>query len=65
MALTLIQNVSSVVYLKDCPVSPCPTCDYPGLWVQPMLDLEDRWIGADPNHPNNGMPCSMLDACIM
>ncbi|XP_023332330.1 uncharacterized protein LOC111704337 isoform X1 [Eurytemora carolleeae] len=51
--------------VQDCPVEPCPTCSYPGLWVQPMLDLEDRWIGADPTHPNNGMPCSMLDACII
>jgi len=50
---------------QDCPILPCPECSYPGLWVQPMLDLEDNWIGADPNHPDNGMPCSMLDGCII
>ena len=26
--------------LQDCEIKPCPTCSYPGLWVQPMLDLE-------------------------
>ena len=25
---------------QDCAVGPCPTCSYPGLWEQPMLDLE-------------------------
>merc|ERR1712142_1327803 len=48
-----------------CEVGRCPVCSHPGFWEQPMLDLEDEWIGADPYHPNNGMPCSMLDACVI
>jgi len=51
--------------VQDCEIGPCPTCGYEKLWVQPMLDLEDLWLGADPFHPNNGMPCSMLDGCII
>jgi len=51
--------------VQDCPIEPCPTCGFEGLWVQPMLDLEDNWIGANPNLPDNGMPCSMLDGCII
>jgi hypothetical protein len=47
--------------VQDCAVGPCPTCSYPGLWEQPMLDLEDEWIGPT----GVGYPCSMLDACIM
>jgi len=49
---------------QDCPIEPCPKCSHPGIWEQPMLDLEDEWVGADPFHPENGMPCSMLDACV-
>ena len=47
----------------DCQIEPCPKCSYPGLWVQPMLEFDDGWIGStgDPNH---GAPCSMLDACL-
>jgi len=51
--------------IQDCPIAPCPKCSYPGFWVQPMLDLEDNWIGANPQYPDNGMPCSMLDGCII
>jgi len=51
--------------VQDCPIKPCPTCAFEGLWVQPMLDLEDNWIGANPQLPDNGMPCSMLDGCII
>jgi len=51
--------------VQDCPIEPCPTCSHPKLWVQPMLDLEDEWIGANPQKPDNGMPCSMLDACTI
>jgi len=51
--------------IQDCPIQPCPTCSYPGFWVQPMLDLEDLWVGANPLYPDNGMPCSMLDGCII
>jgi len=51
--------------VQDCEIKPCPSCEYNKLWVQPMLDLEDLWLGADPFHPNNGMPCSMLDGCII
>jgi len=51
--------------VQDCPVKPCPECSYEKLMVQPMLDLEDLWLGADPFHPDNGMPCAMLDGCII
>ena len=50
---------------QDCPIKPCPECSYPGLWVQPMIDLEDEWIGSNPNCPTCGNVCSMLDGCIM
>merc|ERR1712226_65250 len=50
---------------QDCQIEPCPTCSHPGLWVQPMIDLEDEWIGNYPNHPQQGNPCSMLDACTI
>jgi len=50
---------------QECEVGRCPVCSHPGFWEQPMLDLEDEWIGADPYHPNNGMPCSMLDGCVI
>jgi len=49
--------------VQDCEIKPCPTCSYPGLWVQPMLDLEDEWIGSVV--PGQGNPCSMLDACTI
>lgn len=48
---------------QDCEIKPCPTCSYPGLWVQPMIDLEDEWIGSVV--PGQGNPCSMLDACTI
>merc|ERR1712243_523946 len=51
--------------VQDCPIEPCPKCPHPKLWVQPMIDLEDEWIGANPLEPNSGMPCSMLDACTI
>jgi len=51
--------------VQDCPIEPCPQCSHPGLWVQPMIDLEDEWIGANPNTPHSGNPCSMLDACTI
>jgi len=51
--------------IQDCEVEVCPSCSFPGLWVQPMLDLEDRWFDANPNLPDTGMPCSMLDSCII
>lgn len=51
--------------VQDCEIKPCPTCSFPGFWVQPMLDLEDRWFDADPSNPDTGMPCSMLDSCII
>jgi len=50
--------------VQDCEIEPCPTCSYPGLWVQPMLDLEDNWFNANPNDPDHGYPCSMLDGCV-
>lgn len=51
--------------IQDCPIEPCPTCSYPGLWVQPMIDLEDEWIGSNPIYPDNGNLCAMLDGCVM
>ena len=50
---------------QDCPIKPCPECKYPGVWVQPMTDLEDEWIGSNPNCPTCGNLCSMLDGCVM
>jgi len=50
---------------QDCPIKPCPECSYPGVWVQPMIDLEDEWIGSNPNCPTCGNVCSMLDGCII
>lgn len=43
----------------NCQVSPCPVCSHPGIWVQPMLDLEDNLEGPD----GHGYPCAMLDSC--
>ena len=57
--------VEWVKLTQDCPIEPCPQCSHPELWVQPMIDLEDEWIGANPQTPNNGNPCSMLDACTV
>ena len=48
----------------DCQVQPCPYCSYPGLWVQPILALEDNWFGANPSDPDHGVPCAMLDSCL-
>ena len=50
---------------QDCPIAPCPECSHPGVWVQPMLDLEDEWYGSNPNCPTCGNICSMLDGCVM
>ena len=50
---------------QDCPIKPCPQCSHPGVWVQPMLDLEDEWLGSQPNCPTCGNICSMLDGCVM
>merc|ERR1712244_20977 len=30
-----------------------------------MIDLEDEWIGANPNYPDNGNLCPMLDGCVI
>jgi len=51
--------------VQDCPIKPCPECAYPGLWVQPMTDLEDEWIGSNPSCPTCGNLCSMLDGCVI
>ena len=50
---------------QDCPIEPCPHCSWPGVWEQPMIDLEDEWIGSNPSCPECGNACSMLDACVM
>lgn len=49
----------------DCQIEPCPTCKFPGIWEQPLLDLEDNWYGSIPSDPDMGQPCSMLDSCII
>ena len=51
--------------IQDCPIEPCPKCSYPGTWVQPMIDLEDRWFNSNPQCPSCGNVCSMLDFCFM
>merc|ERR1712038_1408565 len=51
--------------VQDCQIPPCPKCSHPGLWVQPIIDLEDEGIGMNPNTPDYGNPCSMLDACLV
>ncbi|MPC30174.1 hypothetical protein E2C01_023433 [Portunus trituberculatus] len=38
---------------QDCPLGRCPKDTYPGVWVMPMLDLND----------NKNQPCAMLDTC--
>ena len=45
---------------KGCQIEPCPKCSHPGIWVQPMLDLEDNLIGPT----GYGYPCAMLDSCL-
>ena len=50
---------------QDCPIEPCPTCSWPGVWEQPMIDLEDEWLGSNPACPECGNVCSMLDGCVM
>ena len=50
-----------VVELQQaCQVEPCPVCAHPGIWSQPMLDLEDNLVGPD----GHGYPCAMLDSCL-
>lgn len=39
---------------QECSVGPCPTESFPGKWVIPMID----WVD------NNGIVCSMVDACV-
>ena len=48
----------------DCQIEPCPDCKFPGIWSQPLLDLEDNWYGSNPQNPDQGQPCSMLDSCM-
>jgi len=48
----------------NCQIEPCPTCEYPGIWSQPILDLEDMWLGAE-GVPGVGVPCVMLEGCII
>jgi len=45
---------------QACQVEPCPVCSHPGVWVQPMLDLEDNLVGPT----GHGYPCAMLDSCL-
>jgi len=50
---------------QDCPIEPCPSCSWPGVWEQPMIDLEDEWLGSNPACPECGNVCSMLDGCVI
>jgi len=50
---------------QDCPIDPCPKCSHPGVWEQPMIDLEDEWYGSNPACPECGNLCSMLDGCVI
>ena len=45
---------------EKCEIEPCPVCSHPGIWIQPLLELEDSLIGPS----GNGYPCSMLDSCL-
>ena len=47
----------------DCQIKPCPQCDFPGIWSQPILDLQDAWDGTGAD--GNGSPCGMLDSCML
>merc|ERR1719430_89751 len=38
--------------VQDCPIKPCPKCSWPGIWEQPMIDLEDEWYGSNPINPD-------------
>jgi len=44
----------------NCQIEPCPVCSHPGIWNQPILDLEDD-LFLNPN--GDGFPCAMLDSC--
>ena len=48
----------------DCQIAPCPTCSFPGVWSQPLLDFEDNRIGENPGDLTHGFPCSMTDTCL-
>jgi len=43
-----------------CQIEPCPRCSHPGIWNQPILDLEDDLF---LNVGGHGFPCGMLDSC--
>ncbi|KAG8228563.1 hypothetical protein J437_LFUL008641, partial [Ladona fulva] len=38
------------VYFQDCPIPPCPTQSFPGLWEVPLV----AWFNED------GVPCAMM-----
>ena len=44
----------------DCQIQPCPSCAFPGVWSQPILDFEDNRNGPD----GHGYPCGMTDTCL-
>ena len=46
-------------------IAPCPTCSFPGIWSQPLLDFEDGRVGENPADPDHGYPCSMTDTCLL
>jgi len=48
---------------QDCQIPPCPTCSFPGIWSQNILELEDSWYGSVEGNDTIGSPCSMLDSC--
>ena len=48
----------------DCQIQPCPTCSFPGIWSQPILDFEDGRVGENPGDLLHGYPCGMTDTCL-
>jgi len=50
----------------DCGIGPCPECAWPGVWEQPILDLEDNRFGSSPTaNKSLGASCNMLDSCVI
>ena len=56
-----INNIRPSLPLYQIP--PCPTCSFPGIWSQNILELEDSWYGSVEGNDTIGSPCSMLDSC--
>ncbi len=61
MKTNFVSNLDLMLILLQ--IAPCPKCSFPGIWVQPMLDLEDSWFDSDGDI-TYGNPCAMLDSCM-